>query len=349
MSKTKIEWSEFSWNPFRGCRHKSDGCKFCYAELIASRFSGTDKNGKVLPFSNVASKVNGEPRWNGKTELDEQMLLEPLKRKKPTTYFVNSMSDTFYEEMPDEWIDKLFAVMALSSNHTFQILTKRAERMKKYLSKDFLSLEVWLASNEISSPFDDNYVLKTLRKTKGRGLFPLPNVWIGVSVENQQTADERIPHLLNTPAAVRFLSCEPLLDKVDLTKCRDSNGSEFNYLENEHIGSNLTCFIRNKIDWVIVGGESGNNARPTNPDWVKSLRDQCYKSDTAFFFKQWGEWFPVCEQPADGANWAIGKDKALTHIHRWKDETENVSFKVGKKNAGRFLDGREWNEFPKGE
>lgn len=163
--------------------------------------------------------------------------------------------------------------------------------------------------------------------------FPLPNIWLGVSVENQTTADERIPFLLDTPAAVRWLSCEPLLGPVNL---EDYIYTRF------HMGGARDMY--NQVDWVVAGGESGLGARPCDPDWIRGLRDQCQTAGARFFFKQWGAWLPADQEAA--GEFSIGKAKALSHIHIWNEDEGRLSFKTGKKAAARLLDGREWNEFP---
>ncbi len=292
MSKTKIEWSESVWNPVTGCRKISPGCMHCYAETLAKRL-----------------KAMGQANYKNGFDLTLQphMLDIPLKRKKPTVYFVNSMSDLFHKDVPDEYIDKVFAVMALAKQHTFQILTKRGCRMREFS---------WRLCKEgvlkIDTPHDNIRLPES---------YPLPNVWFGVSVENR-AMKQRIDQLRQTHAVVRFLSLEPLLQDLGELDLRG-------------------------IHQVIVGGESGFKARPVHPDWVRSIRDQCIAQGVAFFFKQWGEWFPATEKPAENGKWSIGKAKALSHIHLWKDENENVSLKIGKKNAGRFLDGEIWNEYPR--
>ncbi len=346
MSKTNIEWVRNkdgsqgnNWNPFYGCRRKSAGCENCYAEQIAGRFSGIDKNNKILPYSGIATKTNGVSRWTGEVKLNENVLLEPLKIKKPTMFFVNSMSDTFYSKFPDEWIDKLFGVMARCPQHTFQILTKRPERMLEYIKT-----RAYHAYNDVRIETEQ---------------FPPRNIWLGVSVENQKTADERIPLLLDTPADVRFLSCEPLLENINLPLYYCCNCFKFTQTERVNNDKDWGCLICGcyktggfkpsttmGIDWIIVGGESGANARPIHPDWARNIRDQCIAANVPFFFKQWGGWFPMCEKTVEGTEWSIGEDKARTHIHLWDDEQGNVSVNIGKHNAGRFLDGRTWNEFP---
>jgi protein gp37 len=228
--------------------------------------------------------------------------------------FVNSMSDLFHADVPDEFIARVWAVMAATPQHTYQVLTKRHGRMRSLLNRGTVGTAGF---------FDDvEQAMAEFTHAEPSG-WPLPNVWLGCSVEDQKRADLRIPALLETPAAVRFLSCEPLLGPVSLARpdgevnqgfrggrCGAAPGS---------CGDN-TC--RTGIDWVIAGGESGPGARPMHPDWARSLRDQCTAAGVPFFFKQWGEW-----------------------VHR-KDSVELV--RVGKKQAGRELDGRVWDEYPAG-
>jgi protein gp37 len=233
--------------------------------------------------------------------------------------FVNSMSDLFHEALPNEAIDKVFAVMAMCPQHTFQVLTKRPERMLVQLG------------------------------TRS----PLPNVWLGVSVEDKATADERIPLLLQTPAAIRFVSYEPALAAINLepylvcVECAEGR-------TDQRADRGDVC-SREILDWVIAGGESGPNARPAHPDWFRSVRDQCQAAGVPFFFKQWGEWVPASqvETKVGTITHAMTPDGRYTtcdcesmmaldaECRQWEGLR-----KVGKKAAGRLLDGREWNEFP---
>jgi protein gp37 len=298
--KTGIEWTDASWNPLRGCSKVSEGCRNCYAETLAKRFSGPG-----MPYEGTIS----DGRWSGQIRLVPEVLEQPLKWKRPRKIFVNSMSDLFHPNVPFDFIDQVFAVMALASQHTFQILTKRPERMNEYFQHRFRALRVEIAAHKYSMPDEGELVFD----------WPLPNVWIGTSVENQKAADERIPLLLQTPAAIRFLSCEPLLGPVDLK--RVDNPTE-----------------DGKIVWVIVGGESGHKARPMHPDWARSLRDQCQTADVAYFHKQNGEWLHR-ELVEDTRN---DDSKSLKYF----PEMDATFARVGKHKAGRQLDGREWNEFP---
>jgi protein gp37 len=207
---SNIEWTDATWNPVRGCALVSAGCTNCYAMRVAHRFSGDSQ-----PYAGLTKLTSHGPVWTGDVTLWPDVLDVPLRWRRPRRIFVNSMSDLFHEDVPEEFIDKVFAVMALSPQHTFQILTKRPVRMRDYLltvQNDDKDFNRWSnAGVEITdSPcavIDD-------------ADWPLPNVWLGVSVEDQATADERIPLLLQTPAAVRFLSCEPLLGPVDLKTIR---------------------------------------------------------------------------------------------------------------------------------
>lgn len=238
--RSTIEWTDATWNPVRGCTKVSPGCANCYAETFAERFRG----------------VAGHPYEHGfNLRLVPEKLHEPLRWRRPRRIFVNSMSDLFHEGVPDEYIAAVARVMKEARGHTFQVLTKRGERLRHMLLSKLLFLN------------------------RAR------HIWWGVSVEDRKHGLPRVGHLQAAPAAVRFLSVEPLL---------------------EDLGS----FDLAGIDWVIVGGESGSGARPMHPDWVRSIRDQCLARGIPFFFKQWGG--------------------------------------VRKKEAGRLLDGRVWNQFPAG-
>jgi protein gp37 len=268
--------------------------------------------------------------WNGKVELVEKHLLDPLKWRpcywydpddgeimgdRPRRIFVNSMSDLFHESVTDEMRDRIFAVMALCPQHIFQVLTKRPDRMLEYLSpenKRYSARRVFDVAENIDPEKGYRFDVDAY--------WPLENVWLGVSVENQGTA-KRIWPLLNTPAAMRFVSCEPLLGAVDLDEIEALCG---NWRRGATIGRYL--------DWVICGGESGPGARPMHPDWACGLRDQCTTAGVPFFFKQWGEWLPACQ---DGT---AGDGQVLN--------CSNAPVRVGKRSAGCLLDGVEHKAFP---
>jgi protein gp37 len=364
-ANTSIEWTDATWNPTTGCDKVSPGCKHCYAEVMAARL-----------------KAMGQHNYRNGFELTLQprMLDVPLRRRKPTTYFVNSMSDLFHELVPFEFIAAVCGIMAATPRHTFQVLTKRPERMLTL----FNEWAAWNGPENASQACWDSAALvydKALRdlvedRWPMDTPWPLPNVWLGVSVENRKHGMPRIDVLRGVPAAVRFLSIEPLLEdlaQIDLTG----------------------------IDWVIVGGESGHGARPMHPSWVRNIRDQVLASrrpclmckdgvmppylngggacaqcrgrtflGPAFFFKQWGEYGPTGERGGhlvhrvfhDRTEWI---NKTSTWISKG-DEVVGMSGKllrigadfvpaefpaaivrrVGKAAAGRELDGRTWDEMP---
>lgn len=359
---TKIEWTEMTWNPIVGCSVTSPGCTNCYAMRQAHRLS---HNPATPHYHGTAKMSRGGPVFTGAVGIaSHSALIAPITRKKPTLYFVNSMGDPFHENVPDAWIDRMFAVMALAPQHTFQVLTKRAARMREYF-EDMEFGRISDMMHEMDHPADeaaieyatDRLDLLTMPR-------PLPNVWLGVSVEDQSRADERIPDLLATPAAVRFLSCEPLLGPVDLTSITAPKGTLRPYLARvdalsgccqsiEH-HSNDWFRMPHALDWIICGGESGPGARPMHPDWARSLRNQCGAAGVRFFFKQWGDWAPGLVagpnmRTIDAAHWWDEKwdyvkappSKPDDHI----DDEPDV-FRIGKKRAGRLLDGRTWDQMP---
>lgn len=275
---SKIEWTDRTWNPITGCSKISEGCKNCYAEVMTSRLCAMG----VKKYENGFDKVT----------FHEDALEEPLKWKKPSRIFVCSMSDLFHEGVPFEKLEKVFNIMHAADWHTFLLLTKRPERMGKFLS--------WYY---------------------GADLRPVSHIWLGVTVENQEQADKRIPYLLATPAAKRFVSVEPLIDCIDLkyVLIKKSDAPErgkpdvtidalkgwFGGFYNE----------RTKLDWVIVGGESGPNARPMKKEWVLNIKRQCDEQGVQFFFKQWGTY---------------GED----------------GVKRNKKANGHLIDGKEYQAMP---
>ena len=278
--RTGIAWTDSTWNPVRGCSRVSEGCRHCYAERVAARFRNVGK-----PFHGfVRTQPNGEPQWTGRVELVPHMLEQPLRWEKPRRIFVNSMSDLFHEHLPNADIDRVFAVMALAGRHTFQVLTKRAERMRDYVrglgsTAGAARLEAAAGALGWTLHFND---LEGMR----RCLVPWPirNVWLGVSVEDQDAANLRVPALLETPAAVRFLSAEPLLGPVSLRWAKwvswtDANGERrtVNHLDGAR-----------GLHWVIIGGESGPRARPLQLRWIRSLADECAQADLRCFVKQLG-------------------------------------------------------------
>jgi len=303
MGDTKIEWTDATWNPVTGCSKVSPGCARCYAEALSRRFGMTR-----LPWTPANAAEN--------VVLHPERLGAPLRWRKPRRVFVNSMSDLFHEQVPDEFIDRVFAVMAICGGesyrcrgtrcehtlessgcgshndgvrapiHTFQILTKRPERMRDYLrARTEWRQPIFDALNDPEWPVrfeEPEYIAANAG-------WPLPNVWLGVSVENQRWADERIPLLLDTPAVVRFVSCEPLLSGVDLGLYTNLNLGLYTNLNLNPVKPIVPAGAwLPRLDWVIVGGESGPRARPFDLAWARSLRDQCAVAGVPFFMKQLG-------------------------------------------------------------
>lgn len=333
--KTGIEWTDSTWNPMRGCSLVSDGCKNCYAMGVAGRFGGPGQ-----PYDGLTAKTTQGAKWNGKIMLVPDMLTQPIKWQRPRKIFVNSMSDLFHEGVPDSYIDQVFAVMALAPQHIFQVLTKRPQRMRDYFSAPDVWARIEVAARVIHRD-------RTGKQIAGKTLIgPLPHVWLGVSVEDQAAADERIPLLLQTPAAVRWISAEPLLGPVDLDRV---------YLSTDHALW---------VDWVVVGGESGPKARPMHPDWARSLRDQCAAANVPLLFKQWGEWLPISEisdtdylyksapeNDPEATRKCLVTSRPIGHDggEHWEapqGKCSYLTFKVGKKAAGRTLDGQMHDGYP---
>ena len=345
MTASAIEWTGRSdWNPVRGCTRASQGCTHCYAEQIAGRFSDPGQ-----PFHTFATRTAKGARWTGRVELMEDRLTLPLRWRKPATVFVNSTSDIFHESLPDEAIDRIFAVMALAPQHIFQVLTKRAERMREYFSAAARRDRVQAAASKEGVHITGSSRLFEAEAEEAEEFvslatceWPLPNVHLGVSVEDQAAADERVPHLLATPAALRFLSCEPLLGPVNLNNLAPPQpmfGPLTGYCQRHfrHSGHCDCSESQPRLHWVIAGGESGRGARPMHPDWARALRDQCAADDVPFFFKQWGEWLPIADRHLHGFNpWSM-----IDHL-----EARDGFFRPGKRRAGRLLDGRTHNGVP---
>jgi protein gp37 len=350
--RSKIEWTDASINPIRArnlktgkvgwhCEHATTGCEFCYSEGFNKRL------GTGLPF---------KPGHRKDIEifLDEQMLTQPLRWKKPRRIFVCSMTDAFADFVTDEMLDKMFAVAALCPQHTLQFLTKRTGRMREYIGRDVdwnAVLGASLTAIATHDRIDAARGAELRHRVADRLTWPLPNVWLGVSAERQQETDERVPELLATPAAVRFLSLEPLLGPIDLKRWVPTGSwgtydgepvynSKFFLTKCEHCGwfgsselchevsygddADVSCpscrqiFMCDEVDsriaWIIAGGESGRTARPMHPDWACGLRDQCHAANVAFFFKQFGEWAPSTPEESEG-NPHSGWQARAAHPH----------------------------------
>jgi protein gp37 len=270
-----------------------------------------------------------------KVTLHPDKLDKPLKWKKPRIIFVCSMGDLFHEDVTVKAIIDVLSIIAEVSWHTFLILTKRPERMKEIFTHETIVADVWLQT--------------TTGLSADKPVWPVPNLWLGVTAENQARADERIPILLQIPAAKRFVSVEPMLGPLDLTNIRFDKWTVMNLLEGCGITNRPGYMVQslpnvhcNKIDWVICGGETGPGARPMHPDWVRSLRDQCQAARVPFFFKQWGEWGPV---PTEGVPVRGCMDNGKFHFGP-NPGVGLAMYRVGKKAAGRLLDGQEWNQYP---
>lgn len=377
--RTSIEWTDATVNAVNGCSVLSPGCKRCYAMRLAGTRMKTHPTREGLTVDTKAGPV-----WNGVVRLHEPALLQPLSWKRPRKIFWNAHGDLFHENVPDEWIDRVFAVCALTPQHAHQILTKRSERMREYMTHHLTGFRI---RSEMQAIQKQAIIEMT---------WPLPNVWLGVSVEDQTRADERIPDLLWTPAAVWFVSVEPLLGPVDLTNVKaprwpdepeDSLDidwrfdalatGDYYWFDGEH-GQPGDCsdgpYRDARIDWVIVGGESGPGSRPMHPDWVRTIRDQCAgaedRGDTApvpFLFKQWGDWYEVdnfdgsigtveVDNASDIADllWdraqcpvLIAQDGRLYDRATLPDDLAcRLIDRVGKKAAGRLLDGVQHDGMP---
>jgi len=277
---TNISWTEQTWNPIVGCSITSPGCTNCYAMKMANRLCKMDPGSY---YRGTVKTINGKPVWTGQLNRAPRYILQkPLKRKKPTLYFVNSMSDLFHEDVPDEWIDEVFGVIANCPHHTFQVLTKRSDRMQKYFNDPdrFHMIEGMAQSIYHGRTGED--------PSMWLAVHDLPNCWLGVSAENQEQANIRIPHLLDTTAAIRFVSVEPQLENINLTKLPHPNFPVNGYYVdplNGVVVDSMYCET-NKLDWIIQGCESGPGARRFYTDWARFMRDQCAMADVPYFLKQ---------------------------------------------------------------
>jgi protein gp37 len=376
---TKIEWTDATWNPVTGCSVVSPGCTNCYAmKLAGTRLQHHPSRAGLTRDSKAG------PAWTGEVRFNEGWLTQPLRWKRPRRIFVCAHGDLFHEDVPDAWIDRVFAVITLAPQHTFQVLTKRAARMRAYLTD-------LKAGAPLMVPFGDGTLTQHPFNSE---LKPPHNVWLGVSAEDQARADERIPDLLATPAAVRFVSAEPLLGPIDLhdhllgfaaghpAACACGHGHGFTRCFN-YGGVSPTCHYHgctcpgfrkargaNGLHQVIVGGENG--PRLMHPNWVRQLQRQCDKARVPFFFKQWGSFSYNAVLSADahpdavdhlccidsaGGNWALSKAAgegwhALEPGRQFWAPLDDVPIdlvswsRVGKKVAGRLLDGAEHNGVP---
>ncbi|MFA5900543.1 MAG: phage Gp37/Gp68 family protein [Hyphomicrobium sp.] len=308
-ANTKIEWADHTFNPWIGCTKVGPGCDNCYAKADFE-----DRKHRVTWGAGQArsrTKTWGDPvRWN------KQHLSFGIKHGRKQRVFCASLADVFDNEVPQAWRDDLFRLISVTPHLDWLLLTKRIGNANVMIG-DALLQEPRLKNGECRA-----------------ASWPWPNVWLGATICNQEEADRDIPKLLALPAAQRFLSMEPLLGPVDLGLCDCDKGSR----PGPGGVGGVTCPCCHgaggrMVDWIIVGGESGPNARPMHPNWVRSLRDQCQSAVVPFLFKQWGEWLPAMQD---------GNPDADEQVINASDSP----IKVGKKAAGRLLDGREWNGVP---
>lgn len=374
-TSTGISWTDTTWNPVHGCDRVSPGCSNCYALTMARR---------IKAMGQAGYQKDGSPATSGPgfaVTLAPEALTQPLHWRNPRRVFVDSMGDLFHDSVPGTYIAKVWAIMALAPQHTFQILTKRHARMRSLLANPEFEAQVdrvLLTMPELSNP-------RLTRRSwpLPKAGWPLPNVWLGVSAESQQWADTRIPALLDTPAAVRFLSLEPLLGPVDLWGSLEpfrgrpkltywlSGRPGLDAGHTTRTGLVMHGFVTGpRLDWVITGGESGPGARPAHPDWFRTIRDQCQHSGVAYHHKQNGVWgldAPVNAEGSilpgprgmgqtmatDGTLYAPGdltypdgpRYRDAIRARHDKDHMVQV-YRVGRKAAGRELDGRTWDQYP---
>lgn len=358
---SKIEWTHRPgtksevWNPTTGCDKISQGCKFCYAEVMHKRLRGMGKK-------------KYQHKFLGELQMHEEELLKPLSWKKPRTVFVNSMSDLFHKDVTWMFLDKVFAIMVLTPHNTYQILTKRADVMAHYFAqgKDRL-VERWeqatyeIGLTGLTDKNDDPDAPACHVFNLCEQQWPRPNIWLGVSAENQETLDERVPFLVKVDAHVRFISYEPALGPIDCVKYfwyPDPHGAPADFLRT------------NQISWLIAGGESGQKARPFHPKWFTDIRDQCKAADIKFFFKQYGKWgtrwvntrtdHPVFKMYDSYLRWTqkdwvkkgdilVDMNGKICHIGKDMQEAKYpvvILQNLGKGESGNVLDGVQHLEYP---
>lgn len=334
---TKIEWTDHTFNPWEGCQKVGPGCDNCYAETRNARFSG----GQAVNWGPGAPRRRTTPsnwnkplKWNKQAELqqaawdgfkkthldltDDELIAKGFIKPRRPRVFCASLADVFDNAVDPQWRADLFGLIMKTPNLDWLLLTKRIGNVKPMLA-------------ELAHGSDPDLSLLDM--------MPLPNVWIGATIVNQEEADRDIPKLMNVPAYVHFLSMEPLLGPVDL-KLMQYEDSDYRQPDGKIIANTR----RRAIKWVIVGGESGPGARPMHPDWARSLRDQCKDAGTAFLFKQWGEWAPA---KPEGSTLVIEGVAPFTDKPMWHAFTDTQEMaRIGKKAAGRQLDGRTWDESP---
>lgn len=351
---SKIEWTDSTWNIVTGCSIKSHGCDNCYAMRWAWRFKHLDSREGL-----TRKTSKGRIVWNGQVRFNAKWLDQPMRWKGNKLIFVCAHGDLFHEKVPFEWLDKIFAVMAMCPQHQFQCLTKRPQRMRDYLRRiqdEDKDLTAW--SNAAVTITNDPCAAHLIEECE----WPLPNVWLGVSAEDQETAEERVPLLLQTPAAIRYVSAEPLLGEINFRKLHLGDDLYVDGLTGFHAGQPRHLplpAILARLDWMIVGGESGHGSRPMHPDWARKIRDDCASVFCPLHFKQWGEFAPSTLSdairhrkrglflkldgtvPTEAEIEAQFEQAPNEYAEGW---TYMAAF--GKKHTGRLLDGVEHNGMP---
>jgi protein gp37 len=370
--KSGIEWTDATWNPTTGCDKVSPGCDHCYAMTLAPRLKAMEiANGRA---ETGRYQTDGDPATSGPGfgfAMHSDALDQPIRWTRPRVIFVNSMSDLFHSDMTLDFLAKVWAVMSVTPQHTYQVLTKRPQ-----IARSIFTRNVAYGPSSVPFKFVVNYhrmqmgypVLPDSAREDGTYAWPLPNVWLGTSVEDQKRADLRIGPLLETPAAHRFLSMEPLLGPVDLSPWLWEG---VQHRTDYGTGVEHDIAPRQDLEWVIVGGESGKGARPMHPGWVRALRDQCAEADVMFMHKQWGNWAPLgsAEVPTYRDVWVFGEgmptvdtregEMAGRYWAKWAPDTAGsppgrrdpygdvlMRHYGNKKDAGRMLDGRTYDDVP---
>lgn len=348
---TRIEWTDRTWGPVLGCEKVSPGCDHCYAIRTAHRCAHLPATRGLYAGLTGRPDGGGPIDWTGRITTVPARLADPLGWRKPQRVFVNSQSDLFHAEVPEDFVVRVLAVMAVTPRHTYQVLTKRHARMRSLLS----SREIAGGVDHLAAGIAHDNGLTVPEEVP----WPLPNLHLGVSVEDQRWADIRIPALLETPAAVRWVSTEPLLGPVDLRPGEWIHEPDCVQLDD------CQCMpTQRRLDWVVCGGESGPGARPMHPDWVRGLRDQCAAGGVPFLFKQWGGWAPAPWKGDGGAThaftggfyregnaWLEGFME-LGHSPTSSERDDHTPAgaqgmrRVGKKAAGRELDGVVHDAYP---
>jgi protein gp37 len=347
---SKIEWTDATVNAINGCSLASPGCTNCYAMRLAGTRMKNHPSRKGLTIDTKAGPV-----WNGEVRLVETALLQPLRWQRSRIIFWNAHGDPFHPNVPDAWVNRQFAVMALTPQHKHLVLTKRADRMREYMlapsRKGTIAAEtMWLSDALAASARSHTARIKLDHFSDcfaGHG--PFKNIWLGVSVEDQTRAEERIPDLIETPAAGRFLSCEPLLGPLDLSEWLICPNALDGLPMDPSTGAHECCSrcdwtgLLGAIDGIIVGGESGPGARPMHPGWARSLRNQCSAAGVDFHFKQWGNVAPLLSAlsvPGEGVGIVAWPDGTIGAGHADRNGGAGQQmYRAEKKIAGRHLDG----------